>query len=61
MHATPLNEIEQRIAKNNKKIKEIEKDLEENPDKHSSGTYFVVFKYIKIKDKLYNFLILKLF
>ena len=56
-----MNEIEQRIVKNNKKIKEIEKDLEENTDKHSSGTYFVVFKYIKIKDKLYNFLILKLF
>ena len=55
VHATPLNEIEQRIAKNNKKIKEIEKDLEENPDKHSSGTYFVVFKYIKMKDELYNF------
>ena len=53
--ATPLNKIEQRIAKNNQKIKEIEKDLADNPDKHSSGTYFVVFKYIKMKDKFYEF------
>ena len=53
--ATPLNEIEQRIAKKNKRIQEIEKDLSENPDKHSSGTYFVVFKYMKMKDQFYDF------
>ena len=53
--ATPLNEIEKRIAKNQKEIKEIEKDLEKNPDKHSSGAYFVVFKYIVMKDKFYDF------
>ena len=53
--ATPLNEIEQRIAKNNKKIKEIEKDIEENPDKNCSGTYYIVFKYIRMKYKFYDF------
>ena len=53
--ATPLNKIEQRIAENNLKIKAEEKDLIENPDKHSSGTYFVVFKYIRMKDKFYEF------
>ena len=53
--ATPLNTIEQRISRNNKKIKEIEKDLSENPEKYSSGTYFVVFKYIKMKDQFYDF------
>ena len=53
--ATPLNEIERRIAKNQKKIKEIEKDLEKNPDKHNSGAYFVVFKYMEMKDKFYDF------
>ena len=52
---TPLNKIEQRIAKNNQKIKELEKDLVENPDKHSSGAYFVIFKYIKMKDQFYDF------
>ena len=53
--ATPLNEIEKRMAINRKKIQEIEKDLEMNPDKHSSGTYFVVFKYIIMKDRFYDF------
>ena len=53
--ATPLNKIEQRIAQNNQRIKAIEKDLIENPDRHSSGIYFVVFKYIRMKDKFYDF------
>jgi len=53
--ATPLNIIEQRIAKKNKRIKEIEKDLAKNPDKYSSGTYFVVFKYMRMKDQFYDF------
>ena len=53
--ATPLNQIENRISKNKKKIKEIEKDLEENPNNYSSGTYFIVFKYISMRDKFYNF------
>ena len=53
--ATPLNIIEQRIAKKNKRIKEIEKDLAKNPDKYSSGTFFVVFKYMRMKDQFYDF------
>jgi len=55
IRATPLNEIEQRIAKNKIKINQLEKDLEENPDKFSSGTYFVVFKYIIMKNNFYDF------
>jgi hypothetical protein len=43
------------MAKNNKRIKEIEKDLADNPDKYSSGTYFVVFKYMKMKEQFYDF------
>ena len=52
---TPLNEIERRMAINRKKIQEIENDLEKNPDKYSSGTYFVVFKYIIMKDRFFDF------
>ena len=55
IRATPLNEIERRMARKRKKIQEIEKDLEKNPDKHSSGAYFVVFKYIKMKDQFFDF------
>ena len=55
IRVTPLNEIEKRISKNKKEIKEIEKDLEENPHKYSSGTFFVVFKYISMRDKFYDF------
>ena len=50
-----MNEIERRMARKRKKIQEIEKDLEKNPDKHSSGAYFVVFKYIKMKDQFFDF------
>ena len=59
--ATPLNEIEQRIVENKKKINEIEKDLKENPDNYSSGTYFVVFKYISMREKFYDFFPTNLF
>ena len=59
--ATPLNEIERRIFENKKKIAKIEKDLEENPDKYSSGTYFLVFKYISMRDKFYDFFPTNLF
>ena len=55
IEATPLNDIEQRMAEKNKRIKEIEKDLIQNPDKYSSGTYFIVFKYIHMKDQVYDF------
>ena len=53
--ATPLNEIERRMDKNRKKIQEIENDLQKNPDKYSSGAYFVVFKYIIMRDRFYDF------
>ncbi len=43
------------MAINRKKIQEIENDLEKNPDKYSSGTYFVVFKYIIMKDRFFDF------
>ena len=55
IRATPLNEIEKRISENKNKIHEIEKDLEENPEKYSSGTFLIVFKYISMRDKFYNF------
>ena len=55
IRATPLNEIEQRIAENKIEIKQLEKNLEENPDNFSSGTYFVVFKYILMKNQFYDF------
>ena len=53
--ATPIKEIEDRIKKNKEKMKEIENDLYENPDKYNCGTYFVVFKYISMRDKIYSF------
>ena len=51
----PLKEIEERINQNKEKIKEIEKDLYLNPDKYNCGTYFVIFKYISMRDKIYSF------
>ena len=53
--ATPLNDIEHRIGEKNKKIQEIEKDLADDPDKYSSGTFFVVFKYMKMQEQFYDF------
>ena len=53
--ATPLKLIQERINKNKEKIKEIEKDITENPNKYNCGTYFVVFKYIKMRDRIYEF------
>ena len=53
--ATPLNDIESRIIEKNKKIQQIEKDLAENPDKYSSGIFFVVFKYMKMQEQFYDF------
>jgi hypothetical protein len=53
--ATPLKEIEERMNKNKEKVKEIEKDLNANPEKYNCGTYFVVFKYISMRDKIYSF------
>ena len=44
IEATPLNQIEQRIFENKKKLFYIDKDLKENPDKYNSGKYFIVFK-----------------
>ena len=38
-----------------------EKDLKENPEKYSSGTYFIVFKTISMKDKFYDFFPTNLF
>ena len=54
--ATPLNQIENRISKNKKKIKEIEKNLEENQNKYNNKKYFIVYKYIYIIDKYNNFI-----
>ena len=51
----PLKEIEERMNKNMEKIKEIEKDIYANPDKYNCGTYFVVFKYISMRDQIYSF------
>lgn len=51
----PLQEIKERINKNNERIKELEKDINENPNNYNCGTYFVVFKYIKMRDKIYDF------
>ena len=53
--ATPLKEIEERIAQNKEKLKELEKDIYTNPDNYNSGTYFVIFKYISMRDKIYSF------
>ena len=53
--AIPLKEIEERIVENKKKINEIEKDIYANPDKYNCGTYFVIFKYISMRDKIYSF------
>ena len=55
INATPLKKIEERMNKNKEKIKEIEKDLYANPDKYNCGTYFVVFKYISMRDQIYSF------
>ena len=53
--ATPLKQIHERIIKNQMRIKEIEKDINENPNKYNCGTYFVIFKYIKMRDRIYDF------
>ena len=53
--STPLKEIEDRINQNKENIKLIERDLNENPDKYNSGSYFVIFKYISMRDKIYSF------
>ena len=53
--STPLREIEDRINQNKENIKLIERDLNENPDKYNSGSYFVIFKYISMRDKIYSF------
>ena len=53
--ATPLKKLQDRINKNKERINEIEKDIIENPSKYNCGTYFVVFKYIKMRDKIYDF------
>ena len=58
---TPIKTIQERINKNNQKIKEIEKDINDNPNKHNCGTYFVIFKYIKMRDKIYDFFPTNLF
>ena len=59
--ATPLKTIRERINKNQEKIKEIENDINENPNKYNCGTYFVVFKYIRMRDKIYQFFPTNLF
>ena len=53
--AYPLNQIQERINKNKEKILEIEKDISQNPNKYNCGTYFIVFKYIKMRDQIYDF------
>ena len=55
IRATPLKQIHERIIKNQIRIKEIEKDINENPNKYNCGTYFVIFKYIKMRDRIYDF------
>ena len=53
--STSLNTIQERINKNKEKITEIEKDIEQNFNKYNCGTYFIVFKYIKMRDQIYDF------
>jgi hypothetical protein len=53
--AHPLNKIQERINKNKETILEIEKDISQNPNKYNCGTYFIVFKYIKMRDQIYDF------
>ena len=53
--ATPLNEIQEKINKNKEKIMQIERDISQNPNKYNCGTYFIVFKYIKMRDQIYQF------
>ena len=53
--ATPLSKIEKRIEENKKKLTDMEKDLLMNPNKYNCGTFFVIFKYISMRDKVYDF------
>ena len=53
--AHSLNKIQERINKNKEKILEIEKDISQNPDNYNCGTYFIVFKYVKMRDQFYDF------
>ena len=53
--AESLNKIQGRINLNKEKIMLIEKDIEKNPNKYNCGTYFIVFKYIKMRDQIYDF------
>jgi hypothetical protein len=53
--STPLNKIQERINKKKEKIFEIEKDISENPNKYNCGTYIIIFKYVKMRDQIYDF------
>ena len=55
INATPIKLIQERINKNKERIREIQKEIIENPNKYNCGTYFVVFKYIKMRDEIYDF------
>ena len=52
---TPIKEIKARIEYNQKEISLKEKEITETPDKYNGGTFFVVFKYIAMRDKFYDF------
>ena len=53
--AHSLIKIQKRINENKEKIMEIERDIFQNPDKYNCGTYFIVLKYVKMRDQIYDF------
>ena len=51
----PSQELEEKVEKYGKELDEIQKDLNDNPNKYNGGTFFIVFETMKIRDKFYDF------
>ena len=52
---TPIKEIEEKIETHKIKLNEMEADLNENPNKYNGGTFFIIFKTMKMKDEFCEF------
>lgn len=51
----PYQELEQKIEKYDKELDEMQKDLNDNPNKYNGGTFFIVFEQMRMRDDFYDF------
>ena len=51
----PFQELEDKINQYGKELDEMQRDLNDNPNKYNGGTFFIIFEEMSMRDNFYSF------